>query len=110
VFSHSTRIRGWIPYRIVAAIGVYSYGIYLYHNSVRGPSLKLASHLPAFLQWPGVWLIQGVAAVLLGAAMTRIVEWPFLRYRDRILPQRVADIESVKEEPVGNPPAVEVEA
>jgi hypothetical protein len=40
---------------------------------------------------------QYASAILLGAVMTRIVEWPFLRYRDRILPQRVADIGSPKE-------------
>ena len=113
VYSHSTRIRGWIPYRIVAAIGVYSYGIYLYHNSIRKPCLMLVSHFPAVLQWPSLWLAQCIAAILLGAAMTRIVEWPFLRYRDRILPQRVQDIASAKEEPadpLGIPSTVEAEA
>jgi len=73
----------------------------------------LVSHFPAVLQWPSLWLAQCIAAILLGAAMTRIVEWPFLRYRDRILPQRVQDIASAKEEPadpLGIPSTVEAEA
>jgi peptidoglycan/LPS O-acetylase OafA/YrhL len=94
VYSHSERIRNWIPYRIVAVIGVYSYGIYLYHNAVRNPALTLAKHAPPALQWPVLMLLQYSAAIVAGAALTRIVEWPFLRYRDRILPQRVGDIGS----------------
>lgn len=101
-YSHSSRIRGWIPYRIVATIGVYSYGIYLYHNSVRNPCMALAKHFPAAWQWPVLMLLQYSSAIVLGAVVTRIVEWPFLRYRDRILPQRVGDI--------GSPKKVTVEA
>lgn len=97
VYSHSGRIRNWLPYRAVAAIGVYSYGIFLYHASVRDACLRLAQRFPASLQWPIVMVTQYSAAILLGMVMTRIVEWPFLRYRDRIMPQHVADIGSLKE-------------
>lgn len=94
VYSHSGRVRDWLIYRFIAVIGVYSYGIYLYHSSVRKPSLSLAMHIPASLQWPVLMLAQFSAAILLGAAMTLVVEWPLLRYRDHILPQPVADIGS----------------
>ena len=93
-YSNSARIRDWIAFRIIAAIGVYSYGIYLYHISMRWPSLKLAAHLPQPLQGPAAILFEFSSAILLGAIMTIIVEWPFLRYRDRILPQQVRDISS----------------
>ena len=96
VYSHSGSIRNWIAYRAVAAIGVYSYGIYLYHASIRGTCLHLALRFPSTLQWPVVMVTQYASAILLGVVMTRIVEWPFLRYRDRIIPQRVADIGSPK--------------
>lgn len=98
VYSHSGRIRGSLMYRVVAAIGVYSYGIYLYHSSVRYPSLALARHLPSVLQWPGVMILQYSSAILLGAVMTRLVEWPVLRYRDRLLPQAVRDIGSPEQQ------------
>ncbi|HEY1808681.1 MAG TPA: acyltransferase [Acidobacteriaceae bacterium] len=94
VYSHSQRIRQWLVYRIIAAIGVYSYAIYLYQNSIRYPSLHIAMHFPAPLRWPVLMIFQYSAAILAGVIMTRLVEWPFLRYRDRILPQRVRDIGS----------------
>jgi len=90
-------VRDWPVYRFIAVIGVYSYGIYLYHNSVRNPSLSLAMRMPASLQWPVLILAQFSAAILLGAVMTLVVEWPLLRYRDHILPQPVADIGSPRE-------------
>lgn len=93
-YSNSTRIREWIVYRSIAAIGVYSYGIYLYHVSMREPSIKLATHLPQSLQGVGAILLEFSSAIFVGAIMTKIVEWPLLRYRDRILPQRVRDISS----------------
>lgn len=94
LYSHSARIRNNILYRIVAIFGVYSYGIYLYHYSVTRYCLRLTEHLPASAQWPTLMLTQYLFALLLGATMTLIVEWPFLRYRDRIFPQRVADLGS----------------
>lgn len=97
VFSNSTRIREWFVYRVVAIIGVYSYGIYLYHPSVRAASLALAQHMPTSLQWPVLMLLQYSVAIVVGTGMTLLVEWPMLRYRDRILPQRVMDIGSPHE-------------
>jgi peptidoglycan/LPS O-acetylase OafA/YrhL len=64
--------------------------------------MALAKHFPAAWQWPVLMLLQYSSAIVLGAVVTRIVEWPFLRYRDRILPQRVGDI--------GSPKKVTVEA
>ncbi len=80
--------RGELPiYKGIAWIGTYSYGIYLWHNSVRQPCASLAAHLPARVQWPALFLMQYASAILLGALMTRLIEWPFLRYREHLLPQ-----------------------
>ena len=96
VYSNSENFRHRLAYRVVATIGVNSYGIYLYHNSIRSACFSLAKHAPDNLQWPVLMLSQYSAAILLGVAMTRLVEWPILRYRDRLLPQSVADIGSIQ--------------
>ena len=77
----------WPVYKAVAWIGTYSYGIYLWHNSVRQPCATLAAHLPARVQWPALFVMQYASAIALGAIMTRLIEWPFLRYRERLIPQ-----------------------
>jgi peptidoglycan/LPS O-acetylase OafA/YrhL len=82
--EYSTRIRNWIPYRVVAWFGVYSYGLYLWHSAVRDGVRNVVQHLPHALWWPvGLPLQIGCAAVIAVIA-TRIVEWPFLRWREHI--------------------------
>lgn len=77
-----------LPYRMIAAIGVYSYSIYLWHNSVRTPLLHLCSHLPANdeLRWFSLWVSQYLCAIVLGVLMARMIEWPFLRFREKVVP------------------------
>ena len=77
-------------YRSVAWIGQSSYGIYLWHIAIaRPPAAKLyaimASRLPMDLAWVGglgVWIVVAIAG---GYLSTRIIEAPFLRFRDRKL-------------------------
>lgn len=76
-------------YRLVAAIGVYSYGIYLWHVSVIAPSLALAAHLPHKLAPLAVATLPVAGGILLGAFATRIVELPALKLRDRVFPRRI---------------------
>jgi peptidoglycan/LPS O-acetylase OafA/YrhL len=76
-------------YRFVASIGLYSYGIYLWHVSVVAEIEKFAqrmSHPVAQL-----WLTLGpfVLGIALGVVMTRLVEFPMLVVRDRLFPRRV---------------------
>lgn len=85
----------WL-YRLVAWIGLYSYGIYLWHVSVDAPVAWVSQRLPAL---PG--LLWGVTApVLLGIALgvltTEAIEFPMLRLRERWFPRRV-------DSPVGVP-------
>ncbi len=76
------------PYRLIAWIGVYSYGIYLWHVSVIAPSVALAARLPHALASTWLALAPIVGGIALGALFTAIVELPALRLRDRLFPRR----------------------
>jgi peptidoglycan/LPS O-acetylase OafA/YrhL len=80
--------RPWL-YRVVAWIGLYSYGIYLWHVSVAAPVATLGHRLPAWLvpAWEGVAPI--VAGIFIGVVTTKLVEIPALKLRDRLFPRRV---------------------
>ncbi len=73
-------------YALVASIGVYSYGIYLWHGSVATPVIALLARvgLPS-LEYP----VRLVAAILLGVLMSKLIEFPFLRLREAMIPARV---------------------
>ena len=98
VFSHSGKIKENAIYKFIAMIGVYSYAIYLYHNSVRGPAMKIAMHAPEVLRWPALMILQYGLAILLGMFTTQLIEWPFLRIRNKVIPQQVQDIGTPDEE------------
>jgi peptidoglycan/LPS O-acetylase OafA/YrhL len=78
--------------RAVAAIGVFSYGIYIWHidfaNRPVNHHLSLhVTHLPAktaYLILLGTYMAMAIAA---GAVMTMVIEFPSLRLRDRLFPR-----------------------
>jgi peptidoglycan/LPS O-acetylase OafA/YrhL len=77
-------------YRLVSRIGVYSYGIYLWHTTAIEPGHKFiqfaeARHWPALASWAAVVCVQLGLSLLLGVVMTRLVEWPSLLLRERFL-------------------------
>jgi len=76
-------------YRLVAWIGVYSYGIYLWHVSVLAPIQAMKAHVPGWLV--PLWLGLGpvVAGIAVGYVTTKLVEFPALKLRDRWFPRRV---------------------
>ena len=80
--------RGWL-YRLLAWIGLYSYGIYLWHVSVDAPVYWVARRLHG----PVAWLWEATAPFLLGIALgvvtTEAIEFPMLRLRERWFPRRV---------------------
>jgi peptidoglycan/LPS O-acetylase OafA/YrhL len=78
-----------ILYRLMAGIGLYSYGIYLWHASVVDAIERIAPKLPrAVAPW---WLALApyVTAILLGMVVTKLIEFPALKLRDRLFPRRV---------------------
>ena len=87
------RRRAW-PYRFVAWIGLYSYGIYLWHISVMGPCMVLFHRVPRLPTGCAVTIIWG-AAIGLGFLMTKLCEVPALHLRDRLFPRRVESAVSV---------------
>ncbi len=82
--EYSKRIRDWIPYRVVAWFGVYSYGLYLWHSVVRDGVRSMVEHLPHALWWPVGLPLQIGSAAVIAVIATRIIEWPFLRWREHI--------------------------
>jgi len=79
---------GW-PYRAVAWIGLYSYGIYLWHVSVDAPVLWVAQRLPgtAGVVWAAMAPV--VLGITVGVLTTEAIEFPMLRLRERWFPRRV---------------------
>lgn len=79
-------------YRAIAWIGRYSYGIYLWHLSVREPLANLAKRLPESIAWFALLVAQYAAAIVLGTIVTKLIEFPALRLRDRLFPRGVAQL------------------
>lgn len=93
VLEHSGRLRETLPYRWVAWVGLYSYGIYLWHTIAREPgkifiSTALAHGVPPVATWALAVVLQFAIAICAGYVTTRVVEFPFLRLRDAIFPDR----------------------
>jgi peptidoglycan/LPS O-acetylase OafA/YrhL len=87
------RMAGWAS-SAAAWIGKYSYGIYLWHVTIIGFVTRvLVAQIPGEGQSTH-WVIAAtaitVAAVLFGAFMSRVIEWPVLALRDRRFPSRSA--------------------
>lgn len=89
VYRHQPgKRRSWL-YRLVAWIGLYSYGIYLWHVSVMEPIEKLTRRLGRPWSEVAAGVVVPVAGIALGVMMTKLVEFPMLRLRDRWFPRKV---------------------
>jgi peptidoglycan/LPS O-acetylase OafA/YrhL len=90
VAGEPARSHGWL-YRAVARLGIYSYGIYLWHVSVERPVVWVLAHSPRSVA-PAVSLVLPfVLAVALGVIATKAVELPALRLRERLVPSRIPE-------------------
>lgn len=78
-------------YRLVARIGVFSYGIYLWHVSVERPVKWAVAHVPHPLVAVTSTLLPYVLAIPLGILATELIELPFLRLRQRLVPSRTPE-------------------
>jgi peptidoglycan/LPS O-acetylase OafA/YrhL len=87
------RLAGWVS-SAVAWIGKYSYGIYLWHVTIIGFVTRvILTRIPGdgpTAHWVFAAIAITVTAILFGAAMSRLVEWPVLALRDRLFPSRSA--------------------
>jgi peptidoglycan/LPS O-acetylase OafA/YrhL len=84
------RSHGWL-YRAVARLGIYSYGIYLWHISAERPVDWVLAHSPRSVA-PAVSLaLPFLLAGLLGVIATKAVELPALRLRERLVPSRIPE-------------------
>lgn len=88
LYRYSGAIRNFLAYRVTAKIGVYSYGIYLWHLAVRDTCFKVANHLIPAVRWPVAMTLEYTSAIVLGAILTHLIEWPALRLRDRFFPAK----------------------
>ncbi|MGO4331458.1 acyltransferase family protein [Cupriavidus sp. 2TAF22] len=91
VLEYSGTLRSARLYRAVAWIGVYSYGIYLWHSVALAPGeifirKATAFGVPAIPLWGLALVVQFAVAILVGYAATRAIEFPFLRIRDALFP------------------------
>jgi peptidoglycan/LPS O-acetylase OafA/YrhL len=89
--EYSWPIRETMLYRLIAWIGVYSYGIYLWHSLALAPADMLirkatALHVPAIPAWAAIMAAQFVIAIALGYVTTRAIEFPFLKVRNALFP------------------------
>jgi len=80
---------------VVAAIGVYSYAIYVWHVTMirileRAVVAPIAEAFPgsSSVRWLSGMCIVGIGVILGGSAVSRLVEWPVLRVRDRFFPSK----------------------
>ncbi|WER48980.1 acyltransferase [Cupriavidus sp. WKF15] len=97
VLEHSGRLRDTLAYRAVAWVGVYSYGIYLWHTVAREPGrvairTMLEWGWPPLLVWALATVLQFAIALVAGYVTTRLVELPFLRLREAVMPVRRAPL------------------
>ena len=91
VRDHSYFFSKSLWYRAVSWIGVYSYGIYLWHSFALEPGRKLIqltsnNHIPQAASWLVVIFLQYGIGISLGYISTSLVEWPSLKLRDKVVP------------------------
>jgi peptidoglycan/LPS O-acetylase OafA/YrhL len=92
-----------LPYRLVARIGLYSYGIFLWHMSVYPAVDSIAQRLPAWSipAWQSIGPY--IFGILAGIAATICIEFPALRLREKLFPRPI-------DSPVGIPAIIEEES
>ena len=101
VLEYSGSLRSSWVYRGIAWIGLYSYGIYLWHTLALAPGDILIRKATAMGLAPSViWIValaaQFAFAIAIGYVTTRAIEYPFLRMRNAMFPEKRSS--SVREE------------
>jgi peptidoglycan/LPS O-acetylase OafA/YrhL len=91
MLEHSGALARTRLFRAVAWVGVYSYGIYLWHSIALAPggifiAKVTALGAPRVLVWTTALAFQAAIAISVGYATTRLIEFPFLRIRNALFP------------------------
>ena len=89
LYRHREGRRRPAIYRFIAWIGLYSYGIYLWHVSVVSPIMTASQRMPHWAVVVWVSLAPAVIGILIGVVFTKLVEFPALKLRERMFPRRV---------------------
>jgi peptidoglycan/LPS O-acetylase OafA/YrhL len=76
--------------RWIGMLGVYSYSLYIWHIAAARLAERAAGiAAPGLLDQPLlVLLLTYVGAIAVAIVMTRLVEWPMLRVRNRVFPSK----------------------
>ncbi|CAN7238822.1 acyltransferase [Trinickia sp. LjRoot230] len=116
MLEHSGTLAHAVLFRVIAWVGVYSYGIYLWHSLAFAPADILITRatalgLPSLVIWAMAIAFQIAIAISLGYVTTRLVEFPFLLLRNALFPARdVASAAPSAPVPVVPKPAPSVSA
>ena len=84
MLEHSGSLAKMWPFRAISTVGIYSYGIYLYHSLMLGTGEKIVATFPRKSAWIVAFIVQIGGGIIFGVIGTRVVEWPFLFWRERI--------------------------
>lgn len=79
--------------RACAAVGASSYTIYLWHMMAKRTLSLLRKEAGIGFPYAVEFLLYAALAVAVGMLMSRLVEGPFLRLRDRLVPSRSGNLE-----------------
>jgi peptidoglycan/LPS O-acetylase OafA/YrhL len=79
--------------RFLSWMGLYSYGIYLWHVDLAARPVAihlqgLWMRMPLGMGWAAAMVTFMVVAVLAGVVMTMLIEWPFMALRSKLYPAR----------------------
>jgi peptidoglycan/LPS O-acetylase OafA/YrhL len=89
IYSILSRIFGKNIVHCISFIGVYSYSIYLWHMMVQSYILRMIANLIPFkINFRIMFCIYFLLSIIIGIAMAKIVEFKFLKIRDKYFPKR----------------------